>query len=56
VAKNYGIVLPDENLCSFVQKITFLNGAYGFYLETGLGCALVFPDGKTIFDVQFLGE
>lgn len=56
MAKNYGVVIPDENLFSAVQKITFSNGAYGFYIETGLGCALVFPDGKTVFDVQFLDE
>jgi hypothetical protein len=54
--KTLGVVIPDEDMVSSVQKITFSNGAYGFYLETGLGCALVFPDGKTIFDVQFLGE
>lgn len=48
-----GVVIPDENLFSSVQKITFTNGAYGFYVETGLGCALVFPDGKTVFDVWF---
>lgn len=53
---SYGIVLPDENLFSVVQKITFSNGAYGFYVETGLGCALVFPDGKTIYDIWFKNE
>lgn len=52
---SYGIVLPDENLFSSVQKITFTNGAYGFYVETALGCALVFPDGKAIYDVKFYG-
>lgn len=50
---SYGIVLPDENLVSSVQKITFTNGAYGFYVETGLGCAIVFPDGKTIYGPWF---
>lgn len=56
MAKNYGVVIPDENLFSAVQKITFSNGAYGFYLETALGCALVFPNGKTIYDVKFIDE
>lgn len=54
--KNYGVVIPDENLFSAVQKITFSNGAYGFYVETGLGCALVFPSGKAVYDVKFFGE
>lgn len=53
MAKKYGIVLPDENLFSSVQKITFSNGAYGFYVETGFGCALVFPDGKTVYGPWF---
>ena len=48
-----GVVLPDEDFCSAVQKITFSNGAYGFYIEPGLGCALVFPDGKTVFGPWF---
>ena len=51
--KNYGVVIPDENLFTSVQKITFSNGAYGFYVETGLGCALVFPSGKAVYDVWF---
>lgn len=56
MAKNYGVVIPDENLFSYVQKITFSNRSYGFYVETGLGCELVFPDGRTNYDVQFLDE